>query len=366
MTFNGFGLNLGNLPRLSQAKTRSISAENKTGEKGQGGRAQIGDEPSEAARDLGRGWKVSPYIEIPPGECVTLAEMNGPGVIQHLWFTSAARFWRSLILRFYWDGEEQPSVEVPYGDFFCSGWTEYCRVNSLPVAVNPNGGFNSYWEMPFYKDARITIENVGSEPVKHFFYQITYTLTEFPEDCVTFHARWRRETPLPKGEVYTILDDVRGQGHYVGTYLAWGVNQTGWWGEGEIKFFIDGDSEYPTICGTGTEDYFGGAWAFVEGEGQARQYGVYTTPFLGLPQVIQPNGLMESQTRFGLYRWHMMDPIRFQTDLSVTIQALGWRKVKKNRFLQRSDDIASVAFWYQAEPHQPFPEMPGMESLEVV
>jgi len=366
MAFNGFGMNLGSLPRLSDAKTRSISAENMTGAKGQGGRALIGDVRSESASDLGQGWKVSPYIEIPPDECATLAEIEGPGVIQHLWFTTPAKHWRSLVLRFYWDGEDHPSVEVPFGDFFCSGWAEYCRVNSLPVAVNPNGGFNSYWEMPFHQDARITIENIGPEPIKHFFYQITYSLMELPEDCGTFHARWRRDNPLPKGEVYTILDGIKGQGHYVGTYMAWGVNQTGWWGEGEIKFYIDGDSDYPTICGTGTEDYFGGAWGFVEGDGHERHYGVYSTPYLGLPQVIRPDGLMDSQTRFGLYRWHVMDPIRFQKDLSVTIQALGWRKAKQNRFLQRSDDIASVAFWYQSEPHQPFPDMPGIEDLEVV
>lgn len=366
MAFNGFGLNLGNLPRLSDAKTRSISAENKTGEKGEGGKAALGGELSEPAKDLGEGWKVSPCISIQPEETVTLAAIEGPGVIQHIWFTVATKFWRSLILRFYWDDEDQPSIEVPLGDFFCSGWTEYCQINSLPISVNPHGGFNSYWEMPFHKNARVTIENIGFETVKHFFYQITFALTDIPEDCATLHAQWRRENPLPKGEVYTILDDVKGRGHYVGTYMAWGVNQTGWWGEGEIKFYIDGDSEYPTICGTGTEDYFGGAWGFVEGEGQATHYGIYTTPYLGFPQVIQPEGFMDSQTRFGLYRWHVRDPIRFQSDLSVTIQDLGWRKVKENRYLQRSDDIASVAFWYQAEPHSPFPDPPGLEELEVV
>lgn len=366
MAFNGFGLHLGNLPRLSNAQTRSISAENKTGAKGEGGRAQTGASWSEAAYDLGQGWKVSPCIDIAPGERVTLADIDGPGVIQHMWFTVLAEFWRSLILRMYWDGEAQPSVEVPLGDFFCSGWATYCPVNSVPVAVNPCGGFNSYWEMPFHKSARMTIENVGYEHIQHFFYQVTYALTEIPEDCGTFHAFWRRENPLPKGKVYTIADHIKGQGHYVGTYLAWGVNQSGWWGEGEIKFYIDGDVEFPTICGTGTEDYFGGAWAFVEGEGEARRYGVYSTPYLGLPQVIQPDGLMESQTRFGLYRWHVRDPIRFQSNLSVTIQDLGWRKVKKNRYLQRSDDIASVAFWYQSEPHAPFPELPGMDALEVI
>ncbi len=366
MAFNGLGMHLGNLARLSDAETRSISAENKTGEKGKGGMAKTGASWSRAAEDLGQGWKVSPCIDIPKGEVITLAEIDGPGAVQHIWFTANKAYWRSLVLRFYWDGEETPSVEVPYGDFFCCGWTEPCRVVSLPVAVNPSGGFNSYWEMPFHQNARITIENIGPEDIQHFFYQITYTLTEVPEDCGSFHAQWRRVNSVPKGEVYTLVDGVRGQGHYVGTYLAWGVNQTGWWGEGEIKFFLDGDEDFPTICGTGTEDYFGGAWAFVEGEGEAQHYGVYTTPYLGMPQLIHPDGLMESQTRFGLYRWHVMDPIRFKQDLRVTIQDLGWRKVRKERYLQRSDDIASVSFWYQKEPHAAFPPIPGMEDLEVI
>lgn len=366
MVFNGFGMHLGNLPRLSNAQTRSISAENKTGAKGAGAKDDPGSRISEAAMDLGQGWKVSPCIEIDPQEEVSLAEINGPGLIQHMWFTVAAEFWRSLILRIYWDDETHPSVLVPLGDFFCCGWNQACRVNSLPVAVNPNGGFNSYWEMPFHQNARVTVENIGPKPVQHFFYQITYALTDIPDDCGCFHACWRRQNPLPKGEEYTILDTVMGQGHYVGTYLAWGVNQTGWWGEGEIKFYIDGDRDFPTICGTGTEDYFGGAWAFVEDEGEAQHYGTYSTPFLGFNQIIQPNGLMDSQTRFGLYRWHVMDPIRFQSDLKVTIQDLGWRKVKQNRYLQRSDDIASVALWYQAEPHQPFSDLPGLDVLEVV
>ena len=150
-----------------------------------------------------------------------------------------------------------------------------------------------------------------------------------------------------------------GQGHYVGTYLAWGVNNTGWWGEGEIKFYMDGDREWPTICGTGTEDYFGGAWDF---EFPPGQYGVFSGPYSGLPQVIQPDGLYRSQQRFGMYRWHIMDPIRFQRELRVTIQALGWRSKleDKPRYLPLQDDIASTAFWYQAEPHAPFPSLPDL------
>jgi hypothetical protein len=176
--------------------------------------------------------------------------------------------------------------------------------------------------MPFRQHARITVENLTPEPLGGLYYQITYSLTEIPPDRAYFHAQWRRSNPLAYMDVHTLLDGVTGQGHYVGTYLAWGVNNTGWWGEGEIKFYLDGDGQFPTICGTGTEDYFGGAWNFEHPKGE---YGTYSTPYLGLPQVIRPDGLYRSQQRFGMYRWHVQDPIRFRDDLRVTIQALGWR-----------------------------------------
>ncbi len=144
------------------------------------------------------------------------------------------------------------------------------------------------------------------------------------------------------------------------TYIAWGVNNNGWWGEGEIKFYLDGDEEYPTICGTGTEDYFGGAWNFEQPKGE---YGTYSTAYLGMPQVIKPDGLYQSQQRFAMYRWHIMDPIRFEQDLRVTIQALGWRS--EGRYLPLQDDIASVAYWYQSEPHQPFARLQSKNEMEV-
>jgi len=358
--FNGLGLGLHSISRLSHAKTRSINAENPTGEKGKGAMAEV-DAGNPAPRDLGRGWKVRPCITVPANDTVTLAEIEGPGAIQHMWFTVGPGAWRSLILRFYWDGEDSPSIEVPIGDFFCSGWAERCNVNSLPVSVNPAGGFNSYWEMPFRKSARVTIENLGDKDADGFFYQITYALTEVPEDAAYLHAQFRRSNPLPYKTDHTLLDGVKGWGHYVGTYIAWGVNNNGWWGEGEVKFFMDGDGEFPTICGTGTEDYFGGAWGF---EFPPGEYGVFTTPWLGMPQIIKPDGLYRSQQRFGLYRWHVMDPIRFEQDLKVTIQALGWRS--GGRYLPLQDDIASTAFWYQAEPHAPFPALPDRDGLEVI
>jgi hypothetical protein len=359
-TFNGLGMGLNTISRLSRAKTRSISAENPTGEKGKGAMATEGVLAG-PARDLGQGWKISPCLKVEANATVTLAEIEGPGAIQHIWVTVDPAWWRRLVLRIYWDGEETPSVEVPIGDFFCNGWCERANVNSLPISVNPAGGFNSYWEMPFRKSARITVENLWDEPLDMLFYQVTYALTEVPEDAAYLHAQFRRNNPLPYKEVHTLLDGVKGWGHYVGTYIAWGVNNAGWWGEGEIKFYMDGDTEFPTICGTGTEDYFGGAWGFVSPENTP---GIFTTPFLGMPQVIMPDGLYRAKQRFGLYRWHVMDPIRFEEDLRVTIQALGWRQ--GTRLLPLQDDIASTALWYQQEPHAPFPTLPDRDGLEVI
>jgi hypothetical protein len=359
-SFNGLGMGLGTVSRLSHAKTRSISAENFKGEKGKGGMAL--EAPNAAcARDLGQGWKISPCITLEPHSTVNIAEIEGPGAIQHMWITVDPVTWRNIILRIYWDDEETPSVETPLGDFFCGGWCVRCDVNSLPISVNPAGAFNSYWEMPFRKSARIEVEYLGDEPVVGFFYQITYTLTDVPEDAAYFHAQFRRSNPLPYKQDHTLLDGVKGWGHYVGTYIAWGSNNNGWWGEGEIKFFMDGDTDFPTICGTGTEDYFGGAWGFVHPGGG---YCAYSTPYLGMPQVILPDGLYQSQERFGLYRWHVMDPIRFEEDLKVTIQAIGWRSGV--RYLPLQDDIASTAFWYQQEPHAPFPALPDRDGLEVI
>ena len=363
--FNGLGLHLGNLSRLSDAKSRSISPENFSGEVGQGGMATEGT-GARASAGLGQGWKVSPSIWIEPGETRTLADIEGPGAIQQVWMTLKSLMWRHVILRIYWDGQEQPSVECPAGDFFAVGWEKFCQISSLPVCVNPGRGFNCYWEMPFRKRARITLQNISDAQIT-CYYQINYTLTEVPDDCAYFHAQFRRTNPLPFMQDYTILEGVRGRGHYVGTYMAWGVNNTGWWGEGEIKFFMDGDAKFPTICGTGTEDYFCGAYDFDVGAQEPefkRAYTPFTTPYAGLPQVIRPDGTYQSQTRFGMYRWHIMDPIRFTQDLRVTIQAIGWRRDR--RYLPLQDDIASVAYWYQTLPTAPFPELPHRDYLEII
>jgi hypothetical protein len=357
-SYDGLDSGLNNLYRVSDAKTRSISPENLTGEKGKGGMAKVGN-AADAARDLGQGWKVNPFVIIEPGKTFTLGEIDGSGAIQHIWMTPTGN-WRFSILRMYWDGEAEPSIEAPVGDFFAMGWGRYAHIASLPVCVNPGSAFNSYWVMPFRKKAKITVENLDDKPVR-FYYQIDYTLTRVAADAAYFHAQFRRVNPLPYKQVYTILDGIKGKGQYVGTYMAWGVNSNGWWGEGEIKFYMDGDQEFPTINGTGTEDYFCGSYNFENQE--KHQYQEFTTPYAGLIQVLKPDGLYQSQQRFGLYRWHIPDPVRFDSDLRVTIQALGWRS--GGRYLPLMDDIASVAYWYQMEPHARFPKLPSKDQLEV-
>ncbi|MCC7146929.1 MAG: DUF2961 domain-containing protein [Phycisphaeraceae bacterium] len=348
----GLNLGLGSLPLLSNAKTRSISAENPTGAKG--GSAQALPDKANAGRELGKGWKVRPCISLEPGSKTTLADIQGPGVIQHIWITVDPKSWSDIVLRIYWDDETTPSVESPLGEFFASGHRIRTKIFSIPVAVNPAGGFNCYWPMPFRKRARIEVQFDGHEPQGGFFYQINYALTEVPAAAAYFHAQYRRSLTRRDYPEHVLLEGVKGQGHYVGTYIAWTQMSNGWWGEGEIKFYMDGDDlgspgtlqnrGAPTICGTGTEDYFGGAWCFGD---------TYTGPFLGYPLHDKPNG---GVPKHGLYRWHVLDPIRFEKDLKVTIQALGWWP--GGVYEPLTDDLASVAYWYQTEPHAPFPLLP--------
>lgn len=364
--FDGLNMNMGNLYRLSDAKTRSISPENRTGEPGKGGMATLNEGTARnAARDLGQGWKVNPYIHIKPGETVTLAEITGPGAIQHIWMTPTGN-WRYSIIRFYWDDETEPSVEAPVGDFFCMGWGRYAQVNSLAVCVNPGSAFNCYWLMPFRKKCRITMENINTEAMT-LYYQVDYTLTDVPKDAGYFHAQFHRSNPTIGG-LDTLVKDIKGKGQYVGTYLAWGVHNNGWWGEGEIKFYMDDDTQFPTIAGTGTEDYFCGSYDFDtrhrnEAGVEQVSYTEFSNPYTGLPQVIRGDGHYDVMQRFGLYRWHILDPIRFEKRLTVTIQDLGWRS--GGRYLQQASDISSVVYWYQTEPHNPFPKMLTRDELEI-
>ncbi len=349
------------LYQLRDARSRSISPENFTGEKGKGGMATLEEgTAARAARELGQGWKVNPYVYIQPGETFTLAKIEDSGIINHIWMTPVGDY-RLMILRFYWDGETEPSVEVPVGDFFAAGWGmgNEPRISSLAVCVNPRSGFNSYWQMPFGKSCRVTLENLGDRRAT-VYYQIDYSLEDIPEATPTFHAQFRRVNPLPLKEVFTIVDGIRGRGQYVGTYLAHGANGQGWWGEGEIKFYIDGDDQFPTICGTGEEDYFCGSYGYNEREQAGRvAYDSFSSPYTGFYHVRHEGG----QRRFGQYRWHITDPVRFEKDLRITIQSLGWQS--EGRYLPLEDDLAAVAYWYQVEPHQRFPPLPAKEHLVI-
>lgn len=342
-----------------EGKSRAINAENPTGEKGKGGRAES---------ELGPSRKGNPCLKnIQPGETVTLAEINGTGIINHIWITvdnktsdSECFVLRDLVFRIYWDGEEVPSVESPLGDFFCCGFGRECLVTSIPISVIPNRGFNCYFQMPFIKKAKITLENQHSNPIPAFFYQVDYSLHEtLPQNVSYFHAQWRRQKLTKLQDDYVILDGIKGKGHYVGTYFALTTLERYWWGEGEMKFYIDGDDRYPTICGTGTEDYFGGSWSYahqINGKTVEQQY---NSPFLGYPYYSSHDELTHNpyhnddcMPMRGLYRWHIVDPICFEENLKVTIQQIG---VSYGGLFERQDDVASVAYWYQSEPHEVFP-----------
>lgn len=336
----------------------SVSPENFTGEKGKGGMATEGTGAG-PARELGQGWKVNPFIIVKGGEKAVLADINGQGAIKHFWITDSAVTGRLLILRIYFDGYEKPAVEVPLSDFFANAeYQEHRSLSSLPICVNPNRGLNCYFEMPYFKSFRFEIENTGSKECA-IYYQIDCEEKEIDKDSLYFHAQFRRVNPLPYKEPYVILDNIKGRGHYVGTYMLWGVKSNGWWGEGEIKFYIDGDKEFPTICGTGTEDYFCGAYCF-----DAEGYKEYMTPYAGMHKIKRTDEKYLAQRYFNLYRWHITDPVYFNEDLKVTIQALGWRS--EGRYYPLQDDISSVAYWYSDNMENDYPSFPSRNDLEIV
>jgi len=215
--------------------------------------------------------------------------------------------------------------------------------------------------MPFRKGFRITLENRNDAQV-NIYYQINYLRKPVPENAAYFHAQFRRENPTGYLQDFTMLDHIEGRGHYVGTYMIWQSNSSGWWGEGEVKAFIDGDEEYPSICYTGTEDYFCGSYNF-ENQKEHR-YEPFTTPYAGLAQVVLPDGLYRSQTRFGLYRWHLTDPIFFRRNIRLTIQALGWRS--GGRYLPLREDISCVSYFYLDKPSCTLPRLGSFDELELV
>lgn len=350
---------LNNLTLKKNIKTFSVSPENLTGEKGKGGMATEGS-ASLAARELGQGWKMNPYLVCQPGETTVLADIKGQGAIKHIWMTDGAPRSRTLILRIYFDGHKNPAVEAPLSDFFANAeHTEYRQLSSLAMCVNPGRGLNCYFEMPYFKSFRIEVENIGPEECR-LFYQIDCEEKELPEESLYFHAQFRRVNPVPYMEPYVILDNIKGNGHYVGTYMLWGVKNNGWWGEGEIKFYIDGDEAFPTICGTGTEDYFCGAYNFDVN----REYVEFSTPYAGMYKVRGTDNIYKSQRYFNMYRWHIADPIYFKEDLKVTIQALGWRS--EGRYLPLQDDISSVAYWYSDTLDDVYPVLPSKNELEII
>lgn len=339
--------------------SRSVSPENFTGEAGRGGMATEGT-GARCARELGQGWKVSPSVVIPAGTTFTLADIHEQGVIRHIWITDAAPRNRLLVLRIYWDGAEKPSVEAPLNDFFASAdIMDYRQMTSAMVCVNPRRALNCYWEMPFRSQAKLTLENISDGDIT-VYYQIDYTVEKVEDNAMYFHAQFRRKNPLPYKEVYTLLEGITGQGVYVGTYMFWAVRENGWWGEGEIKFYMDGDDAFPTICGTGTEDYFCGSYDFSDG----KEYAEYCTPYAGVNKIMRGDGHYSPQQRFSMYRWHIVDPACFRKDLRVTIQALGWRS--GTRYLPLQDDISSVAYYYLDHCADVTGTLPDADGLEII
>ena len=357
---SSFASGLSHLPLLGRGRTRSVTAENPTGEKGRGGMAV--PDPSDpnpfqgarAADDLGQGWKVRPFVRINAGETAVLMDVQGPGIIQHIWLvenTGTENMGRGMVLRIYWDDEEAPSVECPALEFFAVGHGRVGYVNSLAVVVNPLNSLNCFWPMPFGTRARVTLANEGAEDNLLVGYQITYVETAVNDDAGRFHAQYR-QTRTADQNPCILLDNVRGQGRYVGTFLAWTQGEKGWFGEGEVKFYLDGDERFPTICGTGTEDYFLASYGLPS---------TYSTAYAGSVLPSHHNAVLPQH--WSLYRWHIQDPICFQEDLRVTIHALGLGD--KYRILQH-DAIASVASWYQTEPHAPFPAFPGLTERQLL
>ncbi|SCB75629.1 glycoside hydrolase family 172 protein [Weissella bombi] len=346
-------------------ENRTISPENMTGEKGKA--AMTGS-------DLGPERKGHAAISLKQGETVTVADIHDAGEIRHIWMTIAdatpagSFVLRDVVLRMYWDDSETPAVEAPIGDFFFNGFAQRQEIDSALINVNPVGGFNSYFPMPFKKHAVITITNEHPADVPDFFYTINYVVKEQPEEIAYFHAYWNREDYTKKQQDYTILPTIHGAGHYIGTYFELAALQRYWWGEGEFKFYIDGDGQYPTVTSTGSEDYFGGAWAFhVEDDGQIHAQ-TFQHQYLGYPLMDRYDHTRENFSTgdamplhgFGndslpmhaLYRLHLPDPIFFKDDLTVKVQQIGNDDIK---LFERSDDIASVAYWYQDVPTSELP-----------
>jgi len=288
----------------------------------------------------------SRVLGIPFGQKLVVGELTGPGIINHLWITAKSpipQVYSLLVLRIFWDGEKEPSVEAPLGDFFGVGFGQERLLRSLMLEMYPAGGehhaaLNCYWKMPFRKSAVIEIENKSLRSVSLFFIQVDYEkCPALPDDLLYFHARYRRENPVTLHKPYTILE-AKGRGNYVGTIMNYHLLGPGAWVEGGQDFYIDGE-ESPSLPGTGAEDYFGHAWGF-RSEINALLHGTSFGP---------------ENNRMTAYRFHVPDPVRFKKSLRATMKCHGWD------VQDRQDDYSSVALWYQTEPHDPFPKMPPVD-----
>ncbi len=301
---------------------------------------------------------------IKPGETLTLADLDGPAVVNHIWltFNDARPNWleaggsadpAEIVLRMYWDGEAEPAVEAPLGDFFAAGFGLRQEVRSVPIQVEGGDAYNSFWQMPFAKHGRITVTNEGKKNVRSFYYQIDYTEVDaLPPDVAYFHAQYRRAFPETMGRDYLVLE-ADGRGHYVGTVMSVQSRSPYWFGEGDARIYIDGDAK-PTIQGTGTEDYFLSAWGLDQ----------HTWPYFGCTYLSDdPSNLGMRAT---MYRWHIEDPIRFSKSIRFEFEHTGWMSAdetetgKVDGHVEREDDIATVAFWYQVGPAKRFTTMPDL------
>lgn len=282
-------------------------------------------------------------LPIQPGETRPMAKIEGAGAITHIWVTIASddkKHLKDLVLRMYWDGEETPSVETPIGDFFGQGHGIYYQYSCLPIQIGTSNGLNCFWRMPFGNGALVTITNDGPVPCKAFYYYVDYQLYDkLPADTGRFHAQYRQAYPCTPGQNYVFFETA-GRGHYVGCNLSIHNRADGWWGEGDDMIYIDGE-EKPTFNGTGSEDYFCGAWCY----GPA-----FSGLFLGCPL----RGEHKNDALWNVYRYHLSDPIPFTKSIKMTIE--------HGHANDRSDDFSSVAYWYQTEPHAAFPALPKAEN----
>ncbi len=324
-------------------ESRSISFENPTGEPGLGG---------QAASQLGVGRKGFPAKGIDPGETVVLCDITGPGTIRHIWMTGSFRnqtkALRSMVVRAYWENQEHPSIECPLGDFMGNA---HAKVNSYQSAVHSTGinaAFNIWLPMPFREQAKMTLTNEGDEQVT-LFYQVDCTIGDrHPAKLGRLHVCFLRQNPTTLKEDFEILPQRKGEGRFIGTVLGIRTLEGNWWGEGEIKIYMDGDTEFPTICGTGSEDYV------------CLSYGMQQTPF-------QYHGCSWNQEGFiSMYRWHLPDPVCWKKECRITIQQIGWSMESQEKtgsaLYERMDDWSSATFWYEPVPSDRLPDFPDVES----